>query len=98
MLFRSYRTAAARVADALLGVKGVDVSFALVRIGDTVYISGRSDGTVNVQVMLEQLNGGGHFDVAGAQIEKVSVEDAVERLRECIDEYFDHKHNRGETI
>lgn len=94
----SYRTAAARVADALLGVKGVDVSFALVRIGDTVYISGRSDGTVNVQVMLEQLNGGGHFDVAGAQIEKVSVEDAVERLRECIDEYFDHKHNRGETI
>ena len=94
----SYRTAAARVADALLGVKGVDVSFALVRIGEIVYISGRSNGTVNVQVMLEQLHGGGHFDVAGAQIAKVTVEAAVESLRACIDEYFDNKHNKGETI
>lgn len=94
----SYRTVAARVADGLLGVKGVDVSFALVKIGDTVYISGRSDGTVNVQVILEQLYGGGHFDVAGAQIAKVTVEAAIEQLRECIDEYFNHKHNRGETI
>ena len=94
----SYRTVAARVADGLLGVKGVDVSFALVKIGDTVYISGRSDGTVNVQMILEQLHGGGHFDVAGAQIDKVTVEAAVESLRDCIDEYFDKKHNKGETI
>lgn len=94
---QSYRTVAARVADSLLGVKGVNVSFALVKIEDTVYISARSDGTVNVQVILEKLKGGGHFDVAGAQINKVSVEAAIELLRESIDGYLDNK-QEGEVL
>lgn len=94
---QSYRTVAARVADSLLGVKGVNVSFAVVRIEDTVYISARSDGTVNVQVILEKLKGGGHFDVAGAQIHKVPMETAIELLRESIDNYLDNK-RKGETL
>ena len=94
---QSYRTVAARVADSLLGVKGVNVSFAIVRIEDTVYISARSDGTVNVQVILEKLKGGGHFDVAGAQISKVSLESAMELLRKSIDDYLDNK-QKGEVL
>ncbi|MBO7761695.1 MAG: hypothetical protein J6T24_02750, partial [Clostridia bacterium] len=86
---------AAKAADGLLTVKGVTTSFALVRIEDTVYISARSDGTVNVQVILEKFQGGGHFDVAGAQVRNVTVETVVERLREAIDEYFDNQH-KGE--
>ena len=93
----SYRTVAAKVADSLLGVKGVNVSFALVKIEDTVYISARSDGTVNVQVILEKLKGGGHFDVAGAQIHKVPVDTAIEMLRESIDSYLDNK-QKGEVL
>ena len=87
----SYRLAAAKAADGLLGVKGVSASFALVKIEDTVYISARSDGTINVQVILEKFQGGGHFDVAGAQVENVTVERVVEGLREAIDEYFQRK-------
>ena len=94
---QSYRTVAARVADSLLGVKGVNVSFAIVKIEDTVYISARSDGTVNVQVILEKLKGGGHFDVAGAQIHKVPVETAMELLRDSIDDYLDNK-QEGEEL
>ncbi len=85
----SYRIAAAKVADALLGVKGITTSFALAKIDDTVYISARSDGQVNVQMILEKFHGGGHFDVAGAQIEGSSVLAVVEQLRESIDEYFE---------
>lgn len=85
----SYRIAAAKVADALLGVKGITTSFAMAKIDDTVYISARSDGMVNVQMILEKFHGGGHFDVAGAQIEGSSVSTVVEQLRESIDEYFE---------
>ncbi|MBO7292903.1 MAG: hypothetical protein J6V07_03105, partial [Clostridia bacterium] len=62
-----------------------------------VYISARSDGTVNVQVILEQFDGGGHFDVAGAQVKGVTVEEVVQILRDSIDEYFDNKY-KGESI
>lgn len=91
----SYRIAAAKVADALLGVKGITTSFALAKIDDTVYISARSDGMVNVQMILEKFHGGGHFDVAGAQIEGSPVGTVVEQLRESIDEYFEMQ-DKGE--
>ena len=84
----SDRTAAAKAADKLLAVRGVDASFALVKIGDGVNISGRSNGKVNVQLILEKLNGGGHFDVAGARIEETTMEEATEALKNAIDEYF----------
>ena len=93
----SYRVAAAKAADGLLGVKGVTTSFALVLIEDTVHISARSDGTVNVQVILEQFDGGGHFDVAGAQLKGMTLGDAVQALRDSIDDYFDKKY-KGENV
>ena len=83
------RTLAARVADNLLGIEEVAASFALMQIGDTVHISGRSNGTVNVQLILEKLKGGGRFDAAGAQVKASNVRQVLLKLKEAIDEYLD---------
>ncbi len=88
---QSYRVIAAQAADKMLTINHVDASFALVKIGGVTYISARSHGTVNVQLILEKLKGGGHFDVAGAQVEGDSVQSVVSLLKEKIDEYLDRK-------
>lgn len=84
----SYRVIAAKAADSLLTGKGIHASFALVPINGKVHISARSDGTVNVAKILEDLHGGGHFDAAGAQVEEVSGEATIERLKKAIDKYL----------
>ena len=84
----SDRISAAKVADKLLTVEGVAASFALVRIGNAIHISARSGGTVNVQLILERIGGGGHFDSAGAQMSDGSMHDAVVRLKNAIDSYL----------
>ncbi len=83
------RTAAAKVADDLLTVDGVLASFALCRIGDTVRISARSTGKINVQRILEALGGGGHYDSAATQM-SCSLDEAVDALKGAIDGYFDN--------
>ena len=55
---------------------------------DSVHISGRSLGTVNVQLILEKLGGGGHMTTAGAQV-KGTADEVKARLRHAIDEYYD---------
>ena len=84
----SYRVIAAKAADKLLSVKGVSASFALATIGGNVHISARSDGTVNVQLILEQLGGGGHYDVAGAQVPGQTMQGVILRLRQAIDSFL----------
>ena len=76
---------AAKAANNLLTVAGVEASFALIRIGEKIHISARSNGKVNVQVILEELHGGGHYDAAGAQLEGCTMKDAVEQLKAAID-------------
>ena len=85
----SYRVAAAKAADKLLKVKGIEASFSLVKIDDKVHISARSAGKINVQLILEKLHGGGHFDVAGAQVTAESSHEVVALLKAAIDDYFD---------
>lgn len=80
---------AAKAADKLLSVKGVKASFAVVPIGNEVHISARSTGTINVQLLLERLRGGGHFDSAGTRLEGVSVNETVAMLKDAIDSYLD---------
>ena len=80
---------AAKAANRLLTVEGVKASFAIVPIGDEVHISARSSGTINVQLILEQLKGGGHFDAAGARIDGVKVLEAEKMLKAAIDKYLD---------
>ena len=84
----TYRIIASKAADKMLTLKGIDAAFTLVKIGDQIHISGRSNGTINVQLILEKLHGGGHFDVAGAQVVNESVLNVLETLRLSIDEYF----------
>lgn len=82
------RVAAAKAADKLLSVRGVDASFALVSIGDVIHISARSNGSINVQLILEKLGGGGHFDSAAAAVKNVDMKATLYRLKDAIDEYF----------
>ena len=79
---------AAKAADELLTIGGIVASFVLTKMGEKVYISGRSIGDINVQLILEKLGGGGHITLAGAQIEGYSLEEAKQELINRINEYF----------
>ncbi|MBO4219674.1 MAG: DHH family phosphoesterase [Clostridia bacterium] len=83
------RVAAAKAADKLLGISGIMASFALVKIDNSVHVSARSTGKINVQLILEELKGGGHFDSAGAQVEDSSVLEVLSMLKDSIDHYLD---------
>lgn len=85
----SYRVIASKAADKMLTLRGVEAAFTMVRIGDQIHISGRSSGKINVQLILEKLHGGGHFDVAGAQVSSSSVVAVLDTLKSSIDEYLD---------
>ncbi|MBE6636663.1 MAG: hypothetical protein E7618_02530 [Ruminococcaceae bacterium] len=81
------RIAAAKAADKLLTVDGVKASFALCRIEDKIHISARSSGEVNVQLILERIEGGGHFDSAATQLTG-PMNEALNRLKGAIDDYL----------
>ena len=81
----------AQAADELLNIEGVRASFVIARDGEEVFVSGRSIGDMNVQVILEKLGGGGSPSTAGAQIRTESAEKVVEDLTRAIDEYFDEQ-------
>ena len=83
------RVLAAKAADKLLSIKNVNAAFALILTDEAVNISARSNGSINVQVILEQLGGGGHFDMAGAAIKDVTVEEAESMLIGAIDKYYE---------
>ncbi len=85
----SYRVIASKAADKMLTLRGIDAAFTLVRIGDQIHISARSSSKVNVQLILERLGGGGHFNVAGAQIVDDSILRVLETLKSAIDSYLD---------
>ena len=78
---------ASQAADSMLDIEGVRASFVVFRDGDGIRISGRSLGEINVQLIVEQLGGGGHAMAAAAQLSRISADEAVARLREAIDIY-----------
>jgi len=85
----SIQLIAAQAADDLLDIKGINTSFVIAKKMDgTVFISGRSLGDINVQVILEMLGGGGHLEIAGAQFKDANIEAIKVRLIESIDQYF----------
>ncbi len=81
------RVTAAQAADELLTLSGVCASFVLFPDGDRVILSARSLGQTNVQVILEELGGGGNAAVAGAQISGKTVEQVRDELLAAIDKY-----------
>ena len=83
------RVTAAKAADELLTIRGIRASFVLYRKDDGVYMSARSLGEVNVQVILEALGGGGNSTTAGGQAKGITVAEAKEKLLAAIDQYFE---------
>ena len=76
----------AQSADLLLTLKGIECSFAIGYLEEgKVGISARSLGKVNVQLIMEELGGGGHLANAATQIEGVNLDEALERLNDAID-------------
>ena len=78
----------AQAADELLNVKKIEASFILGEKNGTIFISARSLGKINVHVLMEKLGGGGHIDIAGAQLEGVSIEEAYKKVYDIIQEYL----------
>lgn len=78
------RIIAPQAADELLGIEGVNASFVIYRTGDVVNISARSLGIMNVQIIMENLGGGGHQTMAAAQLKNVSMSEAKNMLLEAI--------------
>lgn len=82
----------AQAADTLLTMDGIVASFVLAkRSDDTVGISARSLGDINVQIIMEMLNGGGHLTNAATQ-QDCSIEEAELKLIKAIDEYLEGGH------
>ncbi len=84
------RISAAKAADKLLSIDSVLASFVLCRIGDTIHISARSMGSVNVQLILERLEGGGHYDAAATVVTGVPMSEVLVRLKAAIDDYLNN--------
>ena len=83
------RVTAAKAADELLNISGVDASVVVVPDGQGgVQISARSIGELNVQILMEKLGGGGNRSAAAAQLADTTVDEAVQKVRSAIDEYL----------
>ena len=80
---------AAQAANELLGIRGMKASVVLADYNGTIYISARSIDEVNVQVMMEQLGGGGHRTIAGAQLKGITIDEARERVKAVIKEMLE---------
>lgn len=74
------RMIASQAADELLNIQGVDASFVLYLEEKGVSISARSMGNVNVQIIMEQLGGGGHQTMAAVQLPGYTIQEAKEQL------------------
>ena len=85
------RVTAAKAADELLTLKGVQASFVFYPKDGGVYISARSLGEINVQVIVEALGGGGNSTSAGGELQGVTVQETLEKLHRTIDGYFEEK-------
>lgn len=79
----------AQAANELLNVIGVRASFVLTDYRNTIYISARSIDEINVQVIMERLGGGGHLNIAGAQLEHYSIAEATDTLKRTLQKMLD---------
>ena len=74
----------AKAANALLNIQGIRGSFVLTSLQDCIYISARSIDELNVQVIMEKFNGGGHLTMAAAQLKDVTLEEAKQQLEDVL--------------
>ena len=77
---------AAQAANELLDIDSIKASFVLTDYNNLIYISARAIDEVNVQLIMERLGGGGHINVAGAQLKDATVNGAIIQLKDTIDQ------------
>ena len=90
------KTMMAQVSQALLLIKGCVASFTIAKVKtspNAVAVSARSDGSYNVQKIMEKLNGGGHFSAAAVEREGVSVQQMKDMILNCIEEELKNEGN-----
>lgn len=80
---------AAQTADALLDVEGIKASFVLCDDDDTIFVSARSLGEINVQVILEKIGGGGHQTISGAQFQDATIEEVKNIVKSAVKQYIE---------
>ena len=79
----------AQAANELLNIKGIKASFILTEYQGLIYVSARSIDEVNVQIIMERLGGGGHMNVAGCQMEGLSLTEAIMKIKTTIDKMLE---------
>lgn len=83
------RAMLAKVGEEILDIKDIKCCFVIGKISNsTVGISARSDGTINVQKIMESLNGGGHFSSAATQIEEMTIEEVKKLLNSKLEGFI----------
>jgi c-di-AMP phosphodiesterase-like protein len=83
------RVIIAQAADELLNIAGIQASFVISQTGEDMFISARSIGNVNVQMIMEKLGGGGNQSTAGVQISGMNRQKVMESLTSAIDKYIE---------
>ena len=84
------RLVTSQACDEMLNIDGVRATFVLYPFNDGVNISARSYGEINVQLIMEELGGGGHQTMSACQLRSVTMAEATEKLEKAIDNYLDN--------
>jgi c-di-AMP phosphodiesterase-like protein len=84
------RVVVPQTADDLLNIEGIRASIVAVRAGNRYNVSARSLGGYNVQLIMEEMGGGGHQTMAGVQIENVDADLIREMIYNAVDKYLEH--------
>ena len=79
----------AQAANELLNIRGIKASFVLTKYQGLIYVSARSIDEVNVQVIMERLGGGGHMNIAGCQMEGMTIEEVAQEIKNTLDKMID---------
>ena len=85
---------ASQAANELLNIDSIKATFVLTDYQNKIYISARAIDEVNVQLIMERMGGGGHINMAGAQLPGATVEEAVSQLKITIDQMI----NEGDIV
>jgi c-di-AMP phosphodiesterase-like protein len=81
----------AKVANAIMDMRGVKVAIVIGRVGPSGFtkVSCRSDGTINVAMLMEKMGGGGHYTAAGYETKVLETVQSVKgRLIDTLKEYL----------
>ena len=79
----------AQAANELLNIIGVRASFVLTEYAGQIFVSARSIDEVNVQVIMERMGGGGHMNIAGCQMEEMTIPEAIGVLKHTLDQMIE---------